>query len=638
MATAFTQRPDPSERVASRLARVCQEYLTIASRGEEVRKRDDRIGSRLWHGQHWVGVRQNPDRSAIVLNVFMALIHHIVSIMVKQKPMPIVEANDVGDKDAAELMRKVVMYVAKENKLDELARNCLILAKCCRTSAIKWLWDSSLHGGIGGIGAAIVRPWQLIMDGRTSDKKSMQFCGDRQPLYRSMAMTLYPDAAEEIANGHFGAYKPGSAMDPNATPVRDPWGSGSNIAKGAPTSINGKPVFTAYAGDPGFSADGDDIVEICEIYHKDLSLYDVEQIAKDHHGNELKEIVRDEDGMPQFDEKPPEMMGGVPVPVFEIKTQHVFETVQKRKYPHWRRTTMLMPDAKPIEDIAWDGPLPYAFFDDMFPMTGVWSRGSGLQLETAQSMLNVVASIDCDNFRFGSIKPLLAGASAALGHKVLTPGPGQVIDVAGDINQIKFLDVPQMTPMGIQYANQLVAMMERIVGAQGIMQGEAAGRVDSAAGYDMLAEIGGSRIVECTQRMESSLADCARIIGWFAQNYYTEKHAIAVEDAEGNITPERAWGPLLKGSLNYDIEVGSTLAWSESAKYQRWTQMFKDGIIDKIELWKRIGLANWHEIKTRMDQEAQSGQAYLMGPGGSPPPRTRQRTPSPGTKKQQQQR
>src|SRR5271166_656923 len=125
MAVAYAQRPDPSEKVAAKLAKTCQMYMTVASQGEEVRRRDDRIGSRLWHGQHWVGVRQNPDRSAIVLNVTMALVHHIVSIMVKQKPMPVIEANDVGDKDAAEMMRKVVIYVSKMCKLDELARNCL---------------------------------------------------------------------------------------------------------------------------------------------------------------------------------------------------------------------------------------------------------------------------------------------------------------------------------------------------------------------------------------------------------------------------------------------------------------------------------------------------------------------------------
>jgi hypothetical protein len=185
---------------------------------------------------------------------------------------------------------------------------------------------------------------------------------------------------------------------------------------------------------------------------------------------------------------------------------------------------------------------------------------------------------------------------------------------------IKALDVPHLDQNWFAFINQLVSLMERIYGAQGIMQGESAGRVDSAAGYDLLAEIGGSRIVECTQRMESSLADCARIIGWFAQNYFTEEHAVGVEGENGETTWEKAWGPLLKGALSYDIEVGSTLAWSESAKYQRYMGMFRDGVIDKVELWKRVGFSGWQEMKKRMDAEAANpAQAYLMGGGFKPP-------------------
>lgn len=619
MALDFVQKPHPSEEVASKLERTCQNYLTIASRGEDVRCRDDRIGARLWHGQHYVGVRQNPDRSAIVANVVMSLVHHKVSIMVKQEPVPIVQASNEGDKDAADLMRAVVMSVSKDVKLDEKARNCEILANCTRTSALKWVWDESKNGGIGGIDCYIVPGWNLILDTRCSSKDAMMFCGDRATMTRSQAMAQYPEASEEIDQGRGGISS--KQMDTNKIPIKDPWGGGVGANKGAPTSINGKPVFTAYAGDPGFSVNQDETVELCEIYHKDLTRYEVEEEEKDSHGNILHDIATDEEtGEPLFIEKDPEMLHGAMVPVYQLIQHPRIKVVLKRKYPHWRRTTILMPDATVIEDIAWDGPLPLVFFDDTYPMTGVWARGSALQLETMQAMTNVGLSIMTDNLRMGSIQAFLSDPQNGLMNKVLVPSPGQMIQAAP--NTVQALQFPQLDQNWFAFINQLVSLMERIYGAQGIMQGEAAGRVDSAAGYDMLAEIGGSRIVECTQRMESSLADCARIIGWFAQNYFTEEHAIGVEGKDGEApTVERAWGPLLKGNFKFDIEVGSTLAWSESARYQRYLTMFRDGVIDRIEFYKRVGMSGWQEMVKRMREDMQTGQTFMMTPAGAKPPK-----------------
>src|SRR5208337_4529044 len=128
------------------------------------------------------------------------------------------------------------------------------------------------------------------------------------------------------------------------------------------------------------------------------------------------------------------------------------------------------------------------------------------------------------------------------------------------------------------------------------------------------------------QRMEKTLAEWAQIVATFAQNYYTEKHAIAVEDTEGKQTYERAYGPLLNtiNPLRFGIEVGSTMAWSESAKRQRDVQLFKDGIIDRVELYKRMGLSNWKAMMDRMDAEITAGKAWMAGAAGAPPPRTRQ--------------
>jgi hypothetical protein len=163
--------------------------------------------------------------------------------------------------------------------------------------------------------------------------------------------------------------------------------------------------------------------------------------------------------------------------------------------------------------------------------------------------------------------------------------------------------------------------MERIIGVTGIMQGEAAGRVDSAAGYDTLAQTSGARVVECTQRMERWISRLMAKVGWYAQRYYTDCHAVRVEDLQGNLTWERAASTQLMGTFSYRIEVGSTMAWNEAARNARLKDDLTAGIIDMQEYWQRTNTPNWREIKKR---KLAAGQ-----PLSPPPPRTRQSVPKP---------
>jgi hypothetical protein len=165
----------------------------------------------------------------------------------------------------------------------------------------------------------------------------------------------------------------------------------------------------------------------------------------------------------------------------------------------------------------------------------------------------------------------------------------------------------------------MVSNMERLIGATGIMQGESAGRVDSAAGYDLLAEIGGSRLVECTQRMEQSIVDLIRVVAWFMQKHYTDKHAFAVADAEGNISEQTLGGTFLRGSFNYNIVTGSTMAWSESSVRNRLLTELQQGLIDKIAYWQRTNTPDWQVMQKRILTQP----PVLSGGAGSPPPRTR---------------
>ena len=71
-------------------------YVRNADQGEEARRRHDRLGAKLFYGQHWD--RPMPsDRAAITANLCMAILRHKVAIMTKQDPIPVIEPDDVGD-------------------------------------------------------------------------------------------------------------------------------------------------------------------------------------------------------------------------------------------------------------------------------------------------------------------------------------------------------------------------------------------------------------------------------------------------------------------------------------------------------------------------------------------------------------
>jgi hypothetical protein len=617
-----------------KLSKTVERYVSIANRGEDARKRDDKIGANLWLGHHYVGVMPSRDRPMITANIFKALIHHKASIMVKQLPIPVVEATDAGDAEAAEHLRNLLMHIFKNDDMMLKTRKAVIVSNVMRTCALKVVWDDTLRGGVGDVTTDLIMPWNLILDTQVSSYDRMSFCGDRTVMPRSKAMTMYPKAAEELEEPDASGGQSVKFFGSSDSPIKDPWGKGTaGDLRGAPTSVNSKPVFAVFAGEIGFASDKDDLVEICEVYHRDLTLYETEQVKRDERGNEEYEYVKDETGELQFDQIESQFHHDqetgwlLEIPQFVIRKEQVVELVRKRKYPEWRRTTAIFPDGKVIEDIAWDGPLPYAFMSDDEPLSGVWWRGSGLQLETLQAMMNVSLSTMVHNLRMGSLQAFKVSPSAGIQGQALTLKPGQLVYC--DPKQMEAIQVPQLSPEWFNWINNLMGLMERVVGAQGIMQGEAAGRVDSAAGYDLLAEIGGSRIVECTQRMEKTLAEWAQIVSWFAQNYYTEKHAIAVEDNEGKQSYERAYGPLLNtvSPLRFGIEVGSSMAWSESAKRQRDLELFKAGVIDRVELYKRMGLANWKPMLERIKEEMAAGQPWMAGGAGSPPPRTRQTVP-----------
>jgi|HubBroStandDraft_6_1064221.scaffolds.fasta_scaffold02042_13 hypothetical protein len=607
----------------ARMVRRLLGYISMSDKHEEARRKTDRIGGNLRYGKHW-NVQVAAQRAALTVNVASALIDHKISIMTKQQPVPVIEATDVGDNESARLMRSCVMQWWERDDMQAKVERAVLLANCTRSSAIKFLWDPTLYDGAGDVTGDVLPGWKLIVDPRASQGERMQFCGDRAMLPRARAMLLYPKAAKKIEKApSVSEQGPSANASGTGTPIRDPW---QKLHLDFPTTaiVNGTPTLLSYTGNvPGVNA-ASDLVQICELHIRDYSMYKATVKKKDEHGRPVQKVKTDESGMPQF--TPAEHThhtapDGTPfsIPNYELVMEDVYEEVRKRVYSFWRRITLLLPDAEIIEDVAWDYPLPYSFFHDGDSLEGFWVKGSLLDLESLQGALNVSLSTMLDNLRFSAYRAYIAYSGSMLERNTMNLAPGEILR-AGEKGTLEPMPVAELSQAWMPWVTFIIGLMEKLIGATGIMQGEAAGRVDSAAGYDLLAEIGGSTLVKCTQLMERSIADGIGIVGKFMQEHYDEKHAVAVEDLEGNITFERITPGSLRGSFSYKVLTGSSMAWSESAVRARVLEELNQGLRDKVSAWKALHIEDYRSIMARMLQLPPQLQP-------APPPRTRQQLP-----------
>jgi len=454
----------------------------------------------------------------------------------------------------------------------------------------------------------------------------MQFAGDRATMSRAQAMLLYPKAAHVIRDAPAVREQgPQANASGRGSPLRDAWHK-LHLDFPSTAIVNGQPTLLSYTGNMPAKGEANNQVEIIELYLKDYTLVPKVVPVKDHMGRTKQRIVLDEEtGIPQFNEVEGTTHSlpdgtNVHVPNFELQMEDITEQKDVLKYPFYRRVTMILPDAEVIEDIAWDYILPYALFMDGQPLEGPWVKGGILDLETLQGSTNVSLSTMMDNLRFSAYRAFIAYNGSMIEKNNMNIAPGEILR-AGEKGTLEPFPFAELSQSWFPWVNFIIGLMEKIIGATGIMQGEAAGRVDSAAGYDMLAEIGGSRLVKATQRMERGIAQLIEIVASFMQKHYTEAHAVRVEDATGNVTFERITPGSLLGSFSYRVLTGSSLAWSETAVRGRVFEELQAGLRDKISAWKTLHIEGWRQIMSRMQSEPPQLQP-------APPPRTRKTIPA----------
>ena len=637
---ATASKPNPKsmpddDEFKQKLVAKLSSYIRMWDANEDARRRSDREGANGYYSRHWqVAVPRN--RAAITCNIIKPLVDHSIAIMTKQEPVWVVTPDDTGDVEGARLMRSVLQHQYREDDMMLKGRQALRLAKTTRTCAAKTFWDPTLKGGIGNVTTDIIPGWRMIMDEAKRHPDRMDYIGDRAIMSRTRAMLLYKESAGMFMNAgdivSNNVISGGSAESPIGGQFDGPGGVNSPAFGGgaaAGTIVNGKPVVTAFTSRSPSSGGQEFEVEIAELYHRDRTLVPKRVAVKDEFGQEKKKIARDpESGAPQFtqDGDWDEILGE---PGFKLAYETEMETRQVPKYPMWRRSTLLMPDMLIVDDRAWDAPQPYSLLTDNEPLEGAVGKGTVLECIDIQASTNVSLSTMLDNLRFSAYRAFKASNQAQIEKANLVISPGDIIRTGNDVAQFVALEFQEMSPAWFGWVNLGIGLMEKIFGLEGIMQGNAkdAPRTDSAKGFDSLAEIGGSRVVEQTQRYCFWNNEIGEKVGWWAQRRYTEEHAIRVENLEGELTWQRASSPQLAGTFKYNVKTGSTLAWNDSAMRARLIEEYQLGLRDKVSLWKHpaMGIDDYHEIMERIKTE----NPIL---GLAPPPRSRQQVPQGGKK------
>jgi hypothetical protein len=622
------------------LGSVIKNYIRIHDQGEDERRKSDRIGGNLYAGRHW-DARVPRDRAALTIPYSKVLINQLISLQTKQDPIWVVAPNDAGDKNAARAMQQILQRLWVEDGMQRKVRRAMRLGETTRTCAAKTVWDDTLKGGIGDCTTDMIPGWRLILDPRAQDPEEMRFIGDRALMSRPDAMLLYPDAAELIADS--GQPVAASALGGGSvdSPIKDQFkqmqgGGGGNVAWGTGGAVvNGVPVVTAFTGRTPVGYADEYAVHIVELYHRDYTLHDERVPVMDHHGNPKKRMVKEDDGTPRFTQTG-EWDDILDEPGYELSFEEETELKTVRTYPQWRRTTMLYPEGRVIEDIAWDHPQPYELYQAQEWLEGPWSKGTIHDLLDDQLVLNVSTSIMQDNLRYGSYRVFKRTSDAPITRNSLLFQAGQMIDVGRAIGNVEPLTFPEMSSAWFEWRNEIKKDMREIAGVDGIMSGsmqDAAPRADSSKMTDSLAELGGSKIVEKTQNMENFIEGIGRRMGYWVQKKYTEEHAVAIEDLQGELGWDRCSHEMLMGSFNYSIVIGSTTAWSGSGTRNRILEEMQLGLRDKVSAWKALdstayAIADWRDVLKR------NPNANAI----SPPARTRAaapKPPSPGKKKPQ---
>lgn len=241
-----------------------------------------------------------------------------------------------------------------------------------------------------------------------------------------------------------------------------------------------------------------------------------------------------------------------------------------------------------------------------------WSMGEVQFIETLQHIINRQEK-HIDNWLNRLANPaVIVGAGAGLNSDTKIEA-GSIIDIDGDVNQVKWFQMPSIPAEIVTNVERHKRSVEQILGNLEILQGIRPTGVESGKALQSLYEFANVRIQSRINNLEHALKELAEITLEMLGKFYPRNIPLSFVTMQGNKPEytqltEAELAMLQNAQLHVEIVGGSLLPNRQNQELQLAMALMELGIIDGVEVLKRSGFDNWVELAQKLEQRQAQAQ------------------------------
>ncbi len=556
---------------------------------------------KMFRGKQW-GEQRPSYRHSEVINMVFRNIQSVVPIITDSRPKFEFLPQEPSDQEIAEILNELAESDWQKNNWLMTLTECVYDAHFYGTAFASMEFDPKENNGAGGIVFDSEDPFYCFPDpnGRNINDSRSKFFIHAEPIDVDILKKEYPDK-KHLIKADLIDLNSGDKNEINEVKYKSPSDTATVIES------------TNSAYDLG---DGSKTLKIV-CYH----LCD----------EETEEESQGPDGAPQY--------------------------TQKLKYPRGRKLVV----ANNI--LLYSGPIPYD--DKKFPFARLvnyilprefYGMSEIEQLQSPQKIFNKLVSFSLDVLTLMGNPIWKVSTSANLDTDNLFNRPGLVLEVDGDINQVRREEGVQLQPYVMNLIDLMAQKFNEIAGDNDVSRGVKPEGVTAASAIQSLQEAAQTRL-----RLKSRVLDCflqeigqlyksrvfqfktapevSRLTGKDGAQKYFKFHMENQFDEAGNLIPDKhtahvskysqdpVTGKMIEGESksyeiagDFDVRVttGSSLPFAKLEKFSMAKELFGMGIIDQEEVLKAADWPNWEAILERQKQQ-QAEMAQMQASQGAPP-------------------
>jgi hypothetical protein len=273
------------------------------------------------------------------------------------------------------------------------------------------------------------------------------------------------------------------------------------------------------------------------------------------------------------------------------------------------------------DKLLWQGYLPTSEYP-IVPLNNMWNRtpyptSDVTMVRSLQEMINKLNSL------------IVANAASATNQKVLLPRGSQdkarieqelnksgstVIEYDADIGTPVIFGAQSFPNALFSQVQMYVQMIERQFGIYSIMQGDASVAPQTFKGTIAMDEFGQRRIKSKKDDMESSINQLGKVMLDFARSVYREEKIIRIVEPNNAITEVSMnsikydelgreiakFNDISQGQYDVIVVSGSTLPSNRYAQMEYYMEMYKNGLIDQVEVLKKSEMVDAEGVLERI--------------------------------------